>query len=263
MLPFSSEYSTRRTMQETVALILAAGKGTRMYSDLAKVLHPICGKPMLSYPLAAVKGLPCDRILAVIGHQAERIQEVFAEAQVEWVVQSQQLGTAHAVLCALPRLTGFAGTVLICCGDTPLLTAETLRIFLERHHEAGVDLSVLTMVLEEPGSYGRILRDSKGRVKGIVEAKDAQVEQRGIHEVNTGIYCARADLLHAVIPNIGNTNAQAEYYLTDLVHRAVERGWKVETVVAADPHEFLGVNTRDELVQAAASISLRLQRSSP
>jgi len=249
-------------MEETVALILAAGKGTRMNSDLAKVLHPICGKPMLSYPLAAVKGLPCDRILAVIGHQAERIQEIFVEAQVEWVVQSQQLGTAHAVLCALPRLKGFTGTVLICCGDTPLLTDETLRTFLERHHEAGVDLSVLTMVLDEPGSYGRILRDRKGRVKGIVEAKDAHAEQRGIHEVNTGIYCARADLLHAVIPSIGNTNAQAEYYLTDLVHQAVDQGWKVETVVAAEPQEFLGVNTHDELAAAAAIISSRLERSS-
>lgn len=250
-------------MKETVALILAAGKGTRMHSDCAKVLHPICGKPMLSYSLAAVEGLPCDRILAVIGHQAERIQEVFAAARVEWVVQSQQLGTAHAVLCALPRLTGFTGTVLICCGDTPLLTAETLRTFLERHHETGVDLSVLTMVLGEPGSYGRILRDSRGRVKGIVEAKDARVEQRGIHEVNTGIYCARADLLHAVIPSIGNANSQGEYYLTDLVNRAVEQDWKVETLVAAEPQEFLGVNTRDELAAAAAVISLRLQQSSP
>ena len=249
-------------MKETVALILAAGKGTRMYSDLAKVLHPICGKPMLSYPLAAVRGLGCNRILAVIGHQAERIQVVYAAAQVEWVVQSEQLGTAHAVLCALPRLTGFIGTVLICCGDTPLLTAETLRTFVKRHHEAGADLTVLTMILKEPGSYGRILKDGEGRVKGIVEAKDAQVEHCGIHEVNTGIYCAKADLLHAVIPDIGNTNAQAEYYLTDLVHKAVERGWRVETAVAAEPQEFFGVNTRDELAAAAAVISSRLECSS-
>jgi bifunctional UDP-N-acetylglucosamine pyrophosphorylase/glucosamine-1-phosphate N-acetyltransferase len=262
-LPFFSEYSTRRTMEETVALILAAGKGTRMHSNLAKVLHPICGKPMLSYPLAALRELGCNRILAVIGHQAERIQQVFAPMQVEWVVQSQQLGTAHAVLCALPRLTGFTGTVLICCGDTPLLTADTLKTFLGRHHETGVDLSVLTMVLEEPGSYGRILRDSQGRVEGIVEAKDARVEQHGIPEVNTGIYSARADLLHAVIPSIGNANVQKEYYLTDLVHKAAEQGWKVETVVAADPQEFLGVNTRDELAQAAAIISLRMEKSSP
>jgi len=249
-------------MRETVALILAAGKGTRMYSDLAKVLHPMCGKPMLSYPLAAVQELPCDRILAVIGHQAARIQEFFAAAQVEWVVQSQQLGTAHAVLCALPKLTGFTGTVLICCGDTPLLTAETLRTFLERHHEAGADLSVLTMVLAEPGSYGRILRDRSGRVKGIVEAKDARVGQRSIHEVNTGVYCARADLLQAVVPTIGNANAQAEYYLTDLVHKAVEQGWRVETVTAGDPREFLGVNTPEELAAAAAVISRRLRTPS-
>lgn len=244
-------------MRETVALILAAGKGTRMHSDLAKVLHPICGEPMLAYPLAAAKGLGCNRVLVVIGHQAERIQKAFAMARVEWVVQCQQLGTAHAVQCALPRLAGFTGTVLVFCGDTPLLTTETLRTFLERHHEAGVELSVLTMVLEEPGSYGRIVRDRQGKVIGIVEVKDADEEQRGIQEVNTGIYCARADLLHWVIPSIDSTNAQAEYYLTDLVHKAVEQGWKVETVVADNPQEFLGVNTREELAAAAAVIAGR------
>ena len=243
-------------------MILAAGKGTRMRSDLAKALHPICGEPMLSYPLAAVKGLACTRVLVVIGHQAERIQAVFANAELEWVVQSQQLGTAHAVRCALPKLAGFIGTVLICCGDTPLLTTETLRSLLKEHFEAEVDLSVLTMVLAEPGSYGRILRDRRGHVTGIVEAKDAGEGQYGIKEVNTGIYCAKSELLHAVIPAIKNANAQAEYYLTDLVHKAVGQGWKVETVMAANPQEFLGVNTQEELEGAATIISRRLEEPS-
>jgi bifunctional UDP-N-acetylglucosamine pyrophosphorylase/glucosamine-1-phosphate N-acetyltransferase len=244
-------------MKETVALILAAGKGTRMRSDLAKVLHPICGAPMLSYSLAAVQGLGCKRILVVIGHQAERIQGALASAQVEWVLQSQQMGTADAVRCALPKLADFTGTVLICCGDTPLLSTQTLRTFLGSHYDAGAELSVLTMVLDEPGSYGRILRDGQGKVRGVVEAKDAGEGQRGIQEVNTGVYCARAGLLRAVIPSIENANAQSEYYLTDLVHKAVEQGWKVETVVATDPEEFLGINTRKDLAAAAAVIAAR------
>lgn len=244
-------------MKETVALILAAGKGTRMRSDLAKVLHPICGEPMLSYSLAAVQGLGCERVLVVIGHQAERIQGAFASARVEWVLQSQPLGTADAVRCALPKVADFTGTVLICCGDTPLLTTKTLRTFLGRHYEAGAELSILTMILDNPGSYGRILRDRRGQVKAVVEAKDAGEDERGIQEVNTGVYCARADLLHAVIPAIDSANAQGEYYLTDLVHKAVEQGWKVETVVAADPEEFLGINTREELAAAAAVIATR------
>jgi bifunctional UDP-N-acetylglucosamine pyrophosphorylase/glucosamine-1-phosphate N-acetyltransferase len=241
-------------MEETVALILAAGKGTRMRSDLAKVLHPICGVPMLSYSLAAVQGLGCKRILVVIGHQAERIQRAFARAQVEWVLQSRQTGTADAVRCALPKLADFAGTVVICCGDTPLLTSQTLRTFMERHYKARAALSILTMVLAEPGSYGRILRDGQGRVRGVIEAKDAGEEERGIHEVNTGVYCATAGLLHAIIPSIGNANVQSEYYLTDLVHRTVDQGWKVETVVAADAEEFLGINTQEDLATAAAVI---------
>ncbi len=244
-------------MKETVALILAAGKGTRMRSDLAKVLHPICGEPMLSYSLAAVQGLGCERVLVVIGYQAERIQGAFATARVEWVLQSQQRGTADAVRCALPKLADFTGTVLICCGDTPLLTTKTLRAFLGGHYEARAELSVLTMVLDKPGSYGRILRDRRGKVKAVVEAKDAGEDERGIREVNTGVYCARADLLHAVIPSIENANAQGEYYLTDLVHKAVEQGWKIETVVADDPQEFLGINTREELEAAAAVIAAR------
>ena len=246
-------------MKDTVALVLAAGKGTRMYSELAKVLHPICGRPMLSYTLMAVEELGFDRVLAVVGHQAERIREVFAEAQVEWVLQAEQLGTAHAVLCALQQLTDFAGSVLICCGDTPLLTAETLRMFQNEHVSSDADLSVLSMLLDEPGSYGRVVRDSEGKVAGIIEAKDASEQERTIREVNTGIYCAGAALLRGVIPAISNTNAQGEYYLTDMVKLALERGWKVQAVVASDPTEFQGVNTQGDLAAVEKVITQRTQ----
>lgn len=246
-------------MKDTIALVLAAGKGTRMYSDLAKVLHPICGRPMLSYALTTLQKLGLARVLVVVGHQAERIKKVHADAQVEWVLQAEQLGTAHAVQCALPHLTDFAGSVLICCGDTPLLTADTLRMFQREHVNGNADLSILSMLLERPGNYGRLLRASGDAVVGIIEAKDATDRERDIREVNTGIYCARADILREVIPDIDNANVQGEYYLTDMVRMSVERGWKVRAVTAADPKEFLGVNTRDELSEATEVIARRPQ----
>jgi bifunctional UDP-N-acetylglucosamine pyrophosphorylase/glucosamine-1-phosphate N-acetyltransferase len=244
-------------MKNVAALVLAAGKGTRMYSDLAKVLHPLSGRPMLSYALAVLEELRLDRVLVVVGHQAESIREIFAEAQLEWVLQTEQLGTGHAVLCALPHLAGFGGSVLICCGDTPLLTAETLRMFLTAHENSADDLSVLSMLLEEPGSYGRIVRNSAGEVTGIVEAKDATGTESDIREVNTGIYCVDAALLHDVIPEISNANAQGEYYLTDMVMLAVARGWKVQAVAGSDPTEFMGVNTKKELAVAERIIGQR------
>ena len=258
-LRFWLRYSKRGIMKDTVALVLAAGKGTRMYSDLAKVLHSICGRPMLSYTLITVEELGVDRVLVVVGHQAERIREVFAEAQVEWVLQSQQLGTAHAVQCALPHLADHDGSVLICCGDTPLLTAETLRMFQVEHMNRGADLSVLSMLLDEPGSYGRVVRDSGGEVSAIIEAKDATEQELTIREVNTGIYCASADLLRAVLPDIENANAQGEYYLTDLVQMSAGRGLNVQAVTASDPMEFLGVNTEEELAAAEEVIARSTQ----
>ena len=246
-------------MKDTVALVLAAGKGTRMYSELAKVLHLICGRPMLSYTLRAVEELGFARVLVVVGHQAARIQEVFAEAQVEWVLQSQQLGTAHAVQCVLPHLADHGGSVLICCGDTPLLTAETLRMFQVEHMNRGADLSVLSMLLDEPGSYGRVVRDSGGEVSAIIEAKDATEQERTIREVNTGVYCASADLLRAVLPDVENANIQGEYYLTDLVQMSAGRGWNVQAVTASSPIEFLGVNTEEELEAAEEVIAQRTQ----
>ncbi|MCG6916218.1 MAG: NTP transferase domain-containing protein [Deltaproteobacteria bacterium] len=244
-------------MKDAAALVLAAGKGTRMYSDLAKVLHPICGRPMLAYPLAALGELNLDRVLVVVGHEAASIQEIFSEAPVEWVLQSEQLGTGHAVLCALPHLADFVGSVLICCGDTPLLTTATLHLFLTNHQRSDKDLSVLSMLLDEPGSYGRIVRNSAGEVSGIVEARDATGAEKDIREVNTGIYCARTALLQGVVPEISNTNAQGEYYLTDMVKLAVERGWKVQALAGSDPSEFMGVNTEEELAAAERVIAGR------
>jgi bifunctional UDP-N-acetylglucosamine pyrophosphorylase/glucosamine-1-phosphate N-acetyltransferase len=156
-------------------------------------------------------------------------------------------------------LADHGGSVLICCGDTPLLTAETLRKFQVEHMNRGADLSVLSMLLDEPGSYGRVVRDSGGEVSAIIEAKDATEQERTIREVNTGIYCASADLLRAVLPDVENANIQGEYYLTDLVQMSAGRGWNVQAVTASDPIEFLGVNTEEELAAAEEIIAQRTQ----
>jgi UDP-N-acetylglucosamine diphosphorylase/glucosamine-1-phosphate N-acetyltransferase len=246
-------------MSHIAVLILAAGKGTRMQSDTAKVLHAICGRPMLSYVLEATEELEPARVWVVVGHQAGRVQEAFATASVEWVVQDNQLGTGHAVRCALPHLADFTGSILICCGDTPLLTTETMARFVSHHLSTDSDLSVLSMLVEDPGSYGRILRNHAGEVAGIVEAKDATAEELEVREVNTGIYCADTGLLYATIPEIGKANVQGEYYLTDVVQLAVEGRWKVQAMVASDPLEFLGVNTNGELETAEEIIVQRTQ----
>ena len=213
---------------------------------------------MLSYVLAALGELRLARVLVVVGHQAEDIQKIFAEARVEWVLQGEQLGTGHAVFCALPHLADSAGSVIVCCGDTPLLTAKTLRMFLTAHVNSKNDLSVLSMFLEEPGTYGRIVRNSAGEVTGIVEAKDATGKERDIREVNTGIYCVGGELLHDVIPKIRNANVQGEYYLTDMIQLAAKGGWKVQAVAGSNPTEFMGVNTKEELQEAARVIAQRL-----
>ena len=159
----------------------------------------------------------------------------------------------------LTHLTDHGGAVLICCGDTPLLTAETLRLFQIEHMNRGADLSVLSMLLDEPGSYGRVVKDAGGEVSAIIEAKDVSAQERTIREVNTGIYCVSADLLRAVLPDVENANVQGEYYLTDLVQMAVGRGWNVQAVTASDPMEFMGVNTDEELEAAEEVIAQRTQ----
>ncbi|MBW1981433.1 MAG: NTP transferase domain-containing protein [Deltaproteobacteria bacterium] len=244
-------------MKDVVGLILAAGKGTRMHSELAKVLHPICDRPMLSYTLAALRQAGVARIIVVIGHQAERIRDIFAAEEVEWVLQSEQLGTAHAVECALPCLGDFQGTILICCGDTPLLTAETLARFVTAHQQADVDLTVLTTILQQPASYGRVVRDGRGRIIRIVESKDAGVQERAIREINSGIYCARAELLRRLIPKIDNNNAQGEYYLTDMVEKALAEKRQVDGFTVLDSQEILGVNTPEELAAVARLLADR------
>lgn len=249
-------------MSVAAAVILAAGKGTRMKSGLVKVLHPLAGQPMLAWPLAAARETGPSEVVIVAGHQADQVQAAFGASDgIRIALQEQQLGTGHAVSCALPMLEGTNGAVLILCGDTPLLTAETLNRLADIHLLESAAVTVLTAVMDNPFGYGRVVRDAKGGVCKIVEQKDATDEEVQIREVNSGIYCMDLGFLREHIGRIGSNNAQNEYYLTDLLEMAVSAGLPCRAVLAADSAEILGVNDRVQLAEAGAVLKTRINKA--
>jgi bifunctional UDP-N-acetylglucosamine pyrophosphorylase/glucosamine-1-phosphate N-acetyltransferase len=238
-------------MEGIATVILAAGKGTRMKSDLVKVLHPLLGLPMLSYPIdLALNGIRAEKTIVVVGYQADRIKERFKDFAVDFVLQGDQLGTGHAVMQAIPFLQPFTGSVLILCGDVPLVKPDTVRSFVETFQRNDSVLSVLTVVVENPAGYGRIIRSPEGWLERIVEEKDASEEEKHIREINTGIFCIKASYLMEGLKEIGPENAQGEYYLTDLVAIARRRGQRCSAHMVGDPVEVMGVNTRVDLAIA-------------
>ncbi len=232
------------------AVILAAGKGTRMNSDLAKVLHPIGGRPMLAYSVDLARAVGAERIVAVIGHQAQQVRELCAAPGLLFVEQRPQLGTGHAVLQAREAFSGFAGRVLILCGDVPLLKTATIAALIDHHDATGAAVTVMTVVLPDPGNYGRVVKEANGEVMKIVEARDATAAEKEIREINTGIYCADCEFLFAAVTRIGNCNAQREYYLTDIMEIARQDGVRAQAYVAEEAVEVMGINTPEELAYA-------------
>ncbi|HLT40249.1 MAG TPA: NTP transferase domain-containing protein [Enhygromyxa sp.] len=235
---------------ETVAVLLAAGKGTRMRSDLAKVLHQFCGEPLVMHPLRAAARFGVARSILVIGHQAEAVREAVSERfpEVEFVVQAEQLGTGHAVACALPILgEAFAGAVLILSGDVPLLSAATLEALARACQASSAGISLASFRPEDPSGYGRIVRDESGRVAAIREHKDASPAERAITECNAGVYCVLAEHLRNELPTLGSSNAAGEIYLTDLIAARARAG--EVAVVAVDADEVAGVNTPEQLAE--------------
>jgi UDP-N-acetylglucosamine diphosphorylase/glucosamine-1-phosphate N-acetyltransferase len=239
-----------------VAVLLAAGKGTRMKSDLAKVLFPLGGKPLVLYVVDAVVAAGCDRIIVVVGHQADRVRDVLRGRDVECVLQEPQLGTGHAVSCAAPLLAGVTGPVAVLAGDAPLIRPGTLRSMLEHHVRAGAAVTLLSAILPDPSGYGRVVR-KEGRVVAIVEDKDAGPEERAIREINSSIYAFDGPFLLRSLPSLKNENRQREYYLTDLVHLAFAEGRPVEARPVDDPHEVEGVNTPEQLDEAERLLAER------
>lgn len=238
---------------DIAVLILAAGKGTRMRSDRAKVLHPIAGRPMLAYPLAAAEGLDPARLIVVTGQDADAVEEAFA-GRARFVLQAEQRGTGHAVLQARPALADFQGHVLILYGDTPLLRSETLRRMAALKAETRADLVLLTAPVDVRGI---IVRDDAGRVARVVEATDATPAELAIEERNTGVYLLDAELLWKTLARVDDRNRQGEIYLTDIVEGAVGEGCRVEALCLEDPEEALGVDTRAQLAQAGAAVRRR------
>ena len=245
-------------MSKNIAVvILAAGKSTRMKSATPKVLHPICGRPMLGYVLDLVKDLKVKKAVAVLGYKHQEVRRCLT-AGVKVVVQKRLLGTADAVKAALPALRGFKGTVLVLYGDTPLLKKETVNKLLKYHDENNVDATLLTGNLEKPEGYGRILRDKLANVCDIVEDKDADDFEKAIKEVNTGIICFNAKKLASALKKIRPDNRKREYYLTDAIKILYDSGCLVDAVKIADINEALGINTRAELAKANAIMQGRI-----
>jgi bifunctional UDP-N-acetylglucosamine pyrophosphorylase/glucosamine-1-phosphate N-acetyltransferase len=226
-------------------LVLAAGLGKRMRSQLPKVLHPLAGRPLLAHVLDTARELAPRKIIVVHGHGAEQVRDAFPEDKIEWVLQPEQLGTAHAVMQAMPRVDQQAD-VLLLYGDVPLMRAATLKRLVEA---AGEGLALLTAEVENAGAYGRIVRDASGRVTRIVETRDASSAERAIREINAGFYALSARRLSGWLKKIDNRNAQKEYYLTDLVGLAVGEGVPVVAVKTDDPWEAAGVNSKRELAE--------------
>lgn len=247
-------------MRELVAVILAAGQGTRMYSGLPKVLHSVAGQPMLDHVLEAIEQLEPRHIYVVTGFMADAVKGHVGKRAV-CVQQEKRLGTAHAVKQVLPFLQNFKGDVLVTVGDAPLITAQTLRELAKRRRAHQVAATVLTTELENPTGYGRIVRTRDGTVHKIVEEKDTNTYEVAIKEVNTGIYVFDCQKMIAALRKVGNKNAQKEYYLTDTIEILNRFGDEVEPVVSRDPNETMGVNSRAELARAESYLRRRIAMS--
>jgi UDP-N-acetylglucosamine diphosphorylase/glucosamine-1-phosphate N-acetyltransferase len=238
------------------AVILAAGLGKRMRSALPKVLHEANGQPLIGWVAGAARGAGAERLIAVVGPEMTDEQKRAHLAGFEIVIQRDRLGTGHAAMQALPHLDEAVDEALVLCGDVPCIRAETLRELVETRRREDAAASVLTMVLDDPGAYGRIVRENDG-VAAIVEQKDASEAIRAIREVNSGTYAFRRDDLLDGLKGLSNRNAQGEYYITDVIRHCVTKGERVSGVIA-NPDELVGVNTPDELAVVSRILAARL-----
>lgn len=240
-----------------MAIVLAAGQGKRMKSKLYKVLHPVCGKPMVGHVLDTVKQVNCERSIVIVGHGAEAVQSYLGEA-AEYVLQEQQLGTGHAVKQAKPLLGTEEGSTIVICGDTPLVTAESLEGLTKLHESNKAAATVLIAHTDEPKGYGRVIRSEDGGVRRIVEQKDCSPEEDAVREINTGTYCFDNAKLFAALEKVTNQNVQQEYYLTDVIGILVEQGEIVLGYVTEDYAESIGVNDRRALSEAEGLMRERI-----
>ena len=245
--------------KETVSVILAAGKGTRMKSDLSKVLHQIFGKTLLGYVIDAVNktGL-VKKSFVIVGHQAEAVENFVKENynNAETILQAPQLGTGDAVSKVCPDLEDFKGNVIVLCGDTPLITADTLKKFVDFHNANNCDITVMSAVFDNPTNYGRIVRQ-EGKLDSIVEEKDATAEQKAIKEINAGIYCLNWEKVKPAFSQLTSNNAQGEYYLTDIIAWGKKTGLNTNAYILENNEEIYGINSKINLAEASQMLNKR------
>ena len=247
-------------MNDIGVIVLAAGQGTRMKSDIPKVLHRLGGTPLFVHALRAAQQLEPCRIAVIVGHGAAAVQQAYSGDDLTWMIQEKQLGTAHAVLCARPTFLGFTGDILILSGDVPLIHENTLRRLVDQHRGQQAAVTLLTAKLEDPKGYGRIVRDNKQQIARIVEEKDASDLQKQISEVNAGIYVAAAPFLFPALSRVSDQNRQREYYLPDIVTIALSEGQTVANLQVDDAREMMGINTREELARMEKSLQEEINR---
>jgi bifunctional UDP-N-acetylglucosamine pyrophosphorylase/glucosamine-1-phosphate N-acetyltransferase len=240
---------------------LAAGQSSRMNTKLPKVLHEVCGRPMLAYVLDACREVGVEKIYVVVGYGREQIAEHYGDNDdLVFVEQAEQKGTGHAVMCCGEHLAGFEGQVLILCGDGPLIRAETLKTLTEKHSAEKATATLATTVLDDPAGYGRIVRDSYGNIQGIVEENDCMEQQRKIKEINPAYYCFNTQALMDALKQITPNNIKNEYYLTDALAVIIAHGYKVIAVTAVAPEDAMGVNSRAQLSRASKIMQERIQQ---
>ncbi len=235
--------------KSVVTVILAAGKGTRMVSSMGKLIHNLCGQPLVKYVIDASIGCGIKRNIVIVGHDAGEVKKALG-GNFEYVFQKEQRGTGHALLQASPLIKDFHGTILVLPGDAPFLKPDILKSLISHHQKTRASVTILTAVLPDPGNYGRIVREREGEIIKIVERKDARLKEIEIREVNSGVYCFDSETLQKLLPEVHSRNAQREYYLTDVIGLMFGKNLKVESVVAQNPTTILGINNRYELAQA-------------
>jgi len=245
--------------EKRYALVLAAGKSTRFKSVTPKVTYLLCGKPIISHVLDRLENLDIEKTFVVVGPESQSVKDAVASYPVAFVVQEEPLGTGHAVMAAAPLLKELSGSLLVLCGDAPLITTETLRQLLETREVEDADQVVLTATLEDPQGYGRIIRDRQGNAIDIVEEKEARPEQRAIREINTGFHCFKISSILEELSQLSPANATQEYYLTDLLRIFCGRGKKVATLATDDPDETRGINDLEQLALAERKLKDRQQ----
>ena len=249
-------------IDKVAAVILAAGMGTRMESNKAKVLHEIIGRPMVTYVIESARKVVGDNVVLVIGNQADKVKRIVSEESgVIFAIQKMQHGTGHAVLCAQLYIPEHADQVVILCGDVPLIKPSTIIRLIDNHIKAMRDISILAVEIDNPKGYGRILLDKNRNVTGIVEETDATEEQKAIKIINTGIYCVKKDFLFDSLKKIKSDNVQGELYLTDIIGIGYKEGKNVGTMVGKDIEDVIGVNNREDLKKVEIIMHKRLSKT--